>query len=282
MEKGGISDWGALRADRQEVAGRGLASVVRIILLGIVVVCPVALCASAAASDDSGFERFRVIAERSMFARHRDVDERTASPSEVAPGAIPFDIRLVGIVRTSDPLASIAIIEEGGRHRLCHIGDQVGTLILRSIRDHDIVFESQGGHWLAEIEPGTTLQRGAMPQTRPPAGGFVQAPQEPASGSQRRLPVRAVDIKQLAKAGLVAHTENGVVKGLRLTRDALGLKEGDRVTSVDGQALCTARPKQKLWQIVRKHSASKQRLSEIHVVVERDNQTLEFLVAPIG
>lgn len=57
---------------------------------------------------------------------------------------------------------------------------------------------------------------------------------------------------------------------------------GDRVTHVDGQALCTQRPKQNLWQIVRKHTASREHGAEIHVVVERDSRTLEFLIAPVG
>jgi hypothetical protein len=33
---------------------------------------------------------------------------------------------------------------------------------------------------------------------------------------------------------------------------------------------------------VRKHSASKEHVGEIHVVVERNERTLEFLVTPIG
>lgn len=279
MEKGLISHQRTVCAKTQGFRRRGLNILLAISLLGIVMVCAV----GATPDDDSGFERFRVIAERSIFAKSpcaiADVADRE---SDVAADATTVDIRLVGVVKASDPLLSIAIVEEGGRHRLCHIGDEIGTLILRSIRDHDIVFESPAGHWLAEIEPGTILQRGVVPQIRPSADGFVQAPQPVVTGSRRRLPVRAVDIRQLAKAGLVAHTENGMVRGLRLTHDAFGLKEGDRVTSVDGQALCTARPKQKLWQIVRKHSASKERVQGIPVVVERNNQTLEFLVAPIG
>ncbi len=279
MEKGRISRQGSVCAKTQGFRRRGLNILLAISLLGIVMVCAV----GATPDDDSGFERFRVIAERSIFAKSsRTIAEVVDRESEVAAGATAVDIRLVGVVKASDPLLSIAIVEEGGRHRLCHIGDEIGTLILRSIRDHDIVFESPAGHWLAEIEPGTILQRGAVPQTVAPADGFVQAPPAVVTGSQRRLAVRAVDIRQLAKAGLVAHTENGTVRGLRLTHDAFGLREGDRVTSVDGQALCTARPKQKLWQIVRKHSASRERVSGIPVVVERNNQTLEFLVAPIG
>lgn len=279
MEKGRISRLRTSRANTQGFRQRGLNFLLAILLSGIVMVCAV----GAEPDDDSGFERFRVIAERSIFAKSPSgVTESTTRESDVTAAGTSEAIRLVGVVKTSDPLLSIAIIEEGGRHRLCRIGDEVGTLILRSIRDHDIVFESPQGHWLAEIEPGTILQRGTVPQPRPPADGFVRAPQYTAPGSQKRLPVRAVDIKQLARAGLVAHTENGVVRGLRLTRDAFGLKEGDRVTSVDGQALCTARPKQKLWQIVKKHSASRERVSGIPVVVERNNQTLEFLVAPVG
>jgi hypothetical protein len=282
MEKGRIKDRSLGRARGRWLATVGFRCLLSIIFAGIIIVSPAATHAETDARADRNFERFRVIAERSMFGRHRAGEETAESPPEDPGVTIGANIKLIGIVKMSNPLSSIAVIEEDGRHKLCHVGDQVGTLILRSIRDHDIVFESPGGHWLAEIEPGTTLHRGAVPGFVPPAGGFVQTPDPPAFGYRRRLPVRAVDIKRLANAGLVTHTENGVVKGLRLTRDALGLREGDRVTCVDGQDLCTRRPKQKLWQIVHKHSASRDRAAEIHVVVQRNNQTLEFLVAPVG
>jgi type II secretory pathway component PulC len=265
----------------RRVAGFGSTFLLKTFLWGSVLLAWVTLPAEAAAPDNADFDRFRVIAEKSMFGRHRTADPKAETQSRMVSETIPADIKLVGIVRLTDPLSSIAIIEVGGKHRLCRVGDQVETLILRSIRNHDIVFETSSGQWLAEIEPGTTVRHVTAPQPDPSAPGFVAAPQEPASGA-RRLPVRAIDIKQLAKAGLVTYRENGVVRGLQLTRDALGLKEGDRVTYVDGQALCIRRPKQKLWQIVRKHSASKEHVGEIHVVVERNERTLEFLVTPIG
>ncbi len=244
-----------------------------------------ALIVSQTAADappDTAFDRFRIIAERNMFGRHRGAEGQSASPAEPAAPPVPADIRLVGIVRASNPLDSIAIIEEGGRHRLCRVGDRVGVLILRSIRDHDIVFETPGGHWLAEIQPGTTLPAGAVPHQPAPSAGFVEAARPFGADPRPRLPVRAVDIKRLARTGLVAYQENGVVKGLQLTHDAMGLKQGDRVTHVAGQALSGRRPRQKLWQIVHKHAVTRRRPAEIHVVVERNHRTIEFLVTPVG
>ncbi len=127
------------------------------------------------------------------------------------------------------------------------------------------------------------MYRGTIPQLDPTAPGFVAEPEEPASGgARRRLPVRAIEVRQLANAGLVTYRENGAVRGLATDTKRLRTEAGDRVTYVDGQALCTQRPKQKLWQIVRKHTASKEHDAEIHVVVERDSRTLEFLIAPVS
>lgn len=236
----------------------------------------------AGSSERADFEKYRVIIERNMFAPHRATESKPGTAAQVPDDPGHPDVHVVGIVRMNDPYSSIAIIANGGRHRLCRVGDSIGPMILRSIRDQDIVFETPSGHWLAEIEPGAIVYPGAVPQFDPTVPGFVAAPPQPGSGRQKRLPVRAVEVKQLARAGLVTYSENGAVRGLELTRDAFGLKAGDRVTHVDGQSLCTRRPKQKLWQIVRKHSASKERGAEIHVVVERNNRTLEFLVAPTG
>lgn len=281
MEHLRITDRRACRTGGQHVAGREPAFLLNVVLAVGVFLSLAASAADAGSPDDGDFERFRVIGEKNMFTRRRAADPKPqTAPQVVNEPAVP-DIRLVGIVRMSDPYSSIAIIAAGGRHRLCRVGDSVEGLILRSIRDHDIVFETPSGHWLTEIEPDTTVYRGTIPQLDPTVPGFVAEPEEPASGG-RRLPVRAVDVRQLANAGLVTYRENGAVRGLQLTRNAFGLKAGDRVTYVDGQALCTQRPKQKLWQIVRKHTASKEHDAEIHVVIERNHRTLEFLVAPVG
>ena len=282
MEQGRITDRKHVRAGGQWLAGRWKPFFFKTVLCGVVAFSWAAARTAADSRGEANFEKFRVIAEKNMFGRHRGVEEKPEPQSKTPLAAIPAEVKVVGIVRRSDPLASIAILEEGGRHKLCRVGDRVGTLILRSIRDHDIIFETPTGHWLAEIEPGMVRHRAGVPPTEPDAAGFVRAHHESESDSRPRLPIRAFDVRQLARAGLITYTEDGVVKGLQLTRDAIGLKQGDRLTYVDGQALCTRRPKQKLWQIVRKHRASKDRLAEIHVVIERNNHPLEFLVRPVG
>ena len=82
------------------------------------------------------------------------------------------------------------------------------------------------------------------------------------------------------KLPLVTHVDGGEVKGLRLTQDIMGLKEGDRLTHVGGQSLCTRRPKQRLWQIASKYRQYGKEMPEIPVVVERDAGTLEFVLVP--
>ncbi|MDI6450611.1 hypothetical protein [Anaerobaca lacustris] len=282
MDQGSITGWGVSCGRQKSHATFKTALSRRIVLFCLVFVSVATTRIEAGAGDDAGFERFRVIVEKNMFARPHGRDGKAAQPPESSSTANPEEVKLVGIVRMRNPLSSIAIIEKGGRHRLCRVGDRVGTLVLRSIRDHDIVFESPAGLWLAEIEPGTAQHRRPAVRRPPDSTDLVRATDPSAPPYRRRLPVRAVDVKQLAEAGLIAYAEDGVVKGLELTRNTMGLKKGDRVTHVDGQSLCAKRPRQKLWQIVRKRSVSRMPPSEIRVVIERDRRTLELLVSLVG
>jgi len=69
---------------------------------------------------------------------------------------------------------------------------------------------------------------------------------------------------------------------LRLTKDFMGLREGDRVTRVGLQSLCTHRPGQKLWQIARKYSGYSKDMPEIPIIVERGGRELEFVLCLSG
>lgn len=282
MGQARIIDRGVSCRSTQGVATFRTAVCSEIVFLGAVSLLLAAAPIEAGPDDDDAYARFRVIAEKNMFARRQGAAEQGEEPADTSPAAPFVKIKLVGIVRRSNPLSSIAIIEEGGQHHLYRVGDRIGTLILRSIRDHDIVFETPHGLWLAEIEPSATQQRDAPSQRRPPRNGFVRGPDRAVPSRHGRLPLRVVEVKKLAQAGLTPYAENGTVKGLELTRDIMGLQQGDRVTHVSGQALRTRRPRQKLWQIVRKHSISGTPSPGIPVVIERNQQEIEFVISLAG
>lgn len=230
--------------------------------------------------NDAGFERFQTIAEKNIFARPPAPDGETVVRESLAPADTP-EIKLVGIVRMRNPLSSIAIIEDGDRHRLCRVGDRIGMLVLRSIRDQDVIFETPQGPLRTEIALGAT-RPDISPLKLPDPAGLVRSRARSAPPSCRRLPIRTIDVRQLAAAGLAPYAEDGQIKGLELTQDIAGLQKGDRVTHVDGQALNARRPRQKLWQIVRKHTISRMPVPGIHVMVERNRRTVEFLVSLVG
>jgi hypothetical protein len=107
--------------------------------------------------------------------------------------------------------------------------------------------------------------------------------QRRAVGGRFRVPVGAAEIRYLALSLPVARcVENGHVRGLRLTGDVMGLREGDRVIEVAGQSLCTQRPRQKLLQMAWKYRQSREAMPEIPVVVQRADQRLELVLVPFG
>jgi len=232
--------------------------------------------------DVPGFREYRVIFEKNMFKPRRGADqreERARQDQKSVAAAEPTDIKVVGIVKMDDSLSSIAIIEADGRHRLCRIGDVVGTMVVRDIRRDGIVFETPGGRWIAEIEPGATGRRSVMPQAERAIADAASTRRNRMSLARSRLRIKAAEIPHLVRsAGLVADARGGAGKGLRLTKNFMGLREGDRVTHVGRQSLGTDRPGQKLWQIARKYSGYGKDMPEIPIIVERGGLELEFVL----
>lgn len=252
-----------------------------IILAGLISVISVGTETRTSSGDLPSLEHYRVILERNMFNPRRGVDERKDQDAEreqrQAETAGRASIKVVGIVRMDDALSSIAIIEEGGRHRLCRVGDTIGIMMVLDIRRQEIVFQGPGGRWVAEIEPGTPTYRATLPQTE----AADERGRATSSLSGRRVPIRKAQVSGLARSGgFVADVEGGTARGLRLTEDLMGLKEGGRVTYVGRQSLCTNHPRQKLWQIAKKYGACHDEMPEIQIVIERGGRELEFVLCP--
>jgi type II secretory pathway component PulC len=230
------------------------------------------------------FQKYQVISEKNMFSPRRGVGRKEEKAGEKQPpgsASLPPDIRVVGIVRMDDSPSSIAIVEEGGRHRLCRIGDTVGAAIIRDIRRDTLVLETPGGRWIAEIQPGTMSRQIVTPQVQRAIARPAPARRSPTVSRGRRLPIKAAEIPRLARdVWAVIETREDEAKGLRLARDFMDLREGDRVTHVRGQSLRTGHPKQKLWQIARKLSMCGEQMPEVSILVERGDTTLEFVLSP--
>lgn len=281
MDQGRIAQRRLLGSRQTRCAQRGVLYYPELLFLGTAIVLLFCTDLNASPHGDAGFERFRTIAEKNIFARPPIAGEESEPASQQPLSVASTEIRLIGIVRMRDPQSSIAIITEGGRHRLCRVGDHIGTRVLRSIRDQEIVFETPEGPWVAQIELGMS-HLAPSPARRSDPASACRVASKPMSASCRQLPIRMIDVQRLAQAGLVPYTENGSVKGLELTRDIVGLRKGDRVTHVDGQALNARRPRQKLWQIVKKHSIGRIPAPGLHVIVEREHRMVEFFVSLIG
>lgn len=281
MDQGRIAQRGLLGPGQTRCARLGVLYHPVLLRLGMAVVLLFCTDLDASPHGDAGFERFRTIAEKNIFARPPAAGKEAEASPEQSASVASAEIKLIGIVRMRDPRSSIAIIEAGGRHRLCRVGDHIGTLVVRSIRDQDILFETPEGPWVAQIELGTS-RLDLSPARHSDSASACRIKDKPVPASGRQLPIRMIDVQQLAQAGLVPYTHDGNVKGLELTRDIIGLRRGDRVTHVDGQALNARRPRQKLWQIVKKHSIGRTPVSGIHVIVEREHRMVEFFVSLVG
>jgi hypothetical protein len=232
------------------------------------------------------FDEYLIIPERNMFSSRRQASgavQQVKREPRVAATAVPEGIEVIGIVKTGDALSSIVIVKDHGRHVPCRVGDRVGGMVITDIRTSEVFFESPEGTRIAKIQPGKASDRPTMRKGRRAAPGSAPARVAVASLSGRRVPIRAREVRHLAsQLPLVTHVEDGRVRGLRLTQDAMGLREGDRVTHVGGQSLHTKYAKQKLLQITRKYRQYGKEMPEIPVVVERDNRKLELVLVPIG
>lgn len=256
-----------------------------VIIVSLISVVSVGTEMRTSSRDLPSFEEYRVILERNMFSPRRGIDERKGEKAEQeqqqAEAAARASIKVVGIVRLDNSLSSIAILEEDGKHRMCRVGDTVGGMMILDIRSQEIVFNSPGGKWVAEIQPGTPSYRAVPRQADAATADEIGAGHAASGLVGRRVPIPKAHVPRLARSvKFVADEEGGAIKGLRLTEDFMGLKEGDRVTYVGRQSLRTSHPRQKLWQIAKKYGSCHEEMPEIQVVIERGGRELEFVLCP--
>lgn len=256
-----------------------------IVIVGIVSVVSMGTETQTSRQEPPDFEAYRIIMKRNMFNPARGIDAR--QEEKIEPGrreveaAARARIKVIGIVGRDDPFSSVAIIEENGRHRMCRIGDTVGVMMVVDIRSQETVFNGPGGEWIAGIQPAASGRRAVPSQADPAMADDGGDERTPSRFSGRRVPIHRAQVPRLVRsAKFVADVENGTTRGLRLTEDFMGFKEGDRVIYVGRQSLCTRCPRQKLWQIARKYGSRPDAMPEIQVVVERGNRELEFVLCP--
>lgn len=276
----------------QHARTRRLSSaIIHLVTVGLVALAAVSVASVGRevdrdASNVPVFDEFLVIPERNMFSSRRQASkkgETTDAARRSAATAAPAGIEVIGIVKTSDPLSSIAIIKDHGRHVPCRVGDTVGGMLITEIRRSEVFLETATGIRIAKIRPGLMPGRVVLPEIRRAAAESLSVLAGSAFGAGRRVPINVTQIQHLARTlPLVTHREEGRVRGLRLTRDIMGLREGDRVTAVGGQSLHTRYPKQKLLQITQKYRQYGREMPEIPLVVERDDKKLELILVPIS
>lgn len=286
-----IADLGFWTCHRARI--RDLPSaIINLVTVGLVVLAVISVSSVGREAGRDGqevpaFDEFLVIPERNMFSSRRQAskkEEKAGAAHRSAPTTAPASIEVIGIVKTSDSLSSIAIIKDHGRDVPCRVGDTVGGMLITEIRTSEIFFETAAGTRIAKIQPGLTPTGVVISDIRRRAtADSIPVLARSASAAGRRVPINVTQIKHLARTlPLVTHREEGRVKGLRLTQDIMGLREGDRVTAVGGQSLRTRYPKQKLLQITRKYRQYGREMPEIPVVVERDDKKLELVLVPIS
>ena len=260
-------------------------------ILGGAVASSIGTPADSSEAEVPAFNEFLVIPQRNIFRSQNRVDagaRAARGQEELAPAAALASIEVIGIIKTADPLSSMVIVIDNGRHVPCRVGDRVAGMLITEIRASEVFFETADGTRIVRIQsckaPDSGLDSGRRlvdsgMRTRPPA----TIVQRRSAGGGFRVSVGAADIHYLVRRlPLAKHVENGRVRGLRLTGDVMGLREGDCVIQVGGQSLCTRRPRQKLLQMTWKYRQSGGEVPEIPVVVERAEQRIELVLVPFG
>ena len=255
-----------------------------LVLAGLIsIVC---LGAPAVTPKTVGFEAYEIIGRQNVFSSQRGLPPAQEPPAPEAPVpdlGMRVSINVVGIVKTASSETTFAIIEENGRHRMCRIGETVCGMLILDIDAEEVIFEDPGGPWGKRIQPPVPGGGIPAPRLAPAPVETVVARGDASTLSGRRLPIRAASVPTVVRRiGLVTDVRDGATRGLRLTEDFMGLREGDCITFVGSQSLRTEHPRQKLWQIARKYGACHGPLPDIPVVVERDNREMEFVLHPFS
>jgi general secretion pathway protein C len=195
----------------------------------------------------------------------------TADPASQDPGSAPLssaNLVLAGTIATQDPKHGIAIISDGGPSKVFSVGDKISGASLFSVYlDHVI------------LDRGGTLETLVLPRLLP--GGNRSATRR--IGSDPRTVAAVDNIRRMVQQdpGLldqvmrtVASYDNGAgkLRGFRAYPgrnraifNKLGLKPGDLVTAINGQALDDPQRSQEVFNTI-------QTSDHVTVTIERGGQ----------
>jgi general secretion pathway protein C len=194
---------------------------------------------------------------------------------EPAPKEESLNLNLVGTLVVSNPEASQALIEDGKLKKTApyKIGETVASATIESIEPDRVTLRYRGQTKTLTMKTSAAapVAKAADPNgVRLPPGAVVTSTiQQPDAPSGRMAQVEAL----FHKATIEPYVEKGQTEGLRLTglenipaALAFGLRNGDVVQSVNGQALTS---KQKAFQVLQKAKAQ----SKIDMQLLRDGKS---------
>ncbi len=212
------------------------------------------------------------------FAAILDTPAPGAGQTTAKPG-----LEAVGIVRSSTPARSVAILRSQGRTRVVGVGETAFGARLVSIGRETVHLERPGG----PLELG--LVRAAATAAAPApsasaAAASLDAPEDPATPA-RDMDRRQVQIRLgeemnriLAETAISPVLEDGRVVGVQLTRLAegslltdAGLRQGDVLTRINGTDIDGMATLIGLWPRL-------QRASELRATVLRGGQPFSLRV----
>jgi type II secretion system protein C len=209
---------------------------------------------------------------------------RAADPLPAAATAAP-GIDAVGVVRSSTPGRSVAILASGGKTRIVGIGESAFGATLVAIGDGTVTLEIGGERVSKRLTSGAAPVSPVGAPIRPAPAAAAAGPPEDPETPRREMDRAAVQTRLgsemnriLAETAMVPVMEDGHVAGVQLTRIAegslltdAGLRAGDVVkrindTDIDGMATLIG-----LWPRL-------QGASELRATVVRNGQPVSLVV----
>jgi len=194
-----------------------------------------------------------------------------AEPVVQDPAHAPLssaNLQLAGTIATGDPKHGIAIISDGGPAKVFSVGERVGGATLHSVYLDHVILDRAGvletlllPRLLAASAPGPVRRPAADPRTAAAVDNIRHmVQQDPALLDQVMRTVASYDNVAGKLRGFRAYPGKN-----RAIFNKLGLKAGDLVTAINGQALDDPQRSQEVFNTI-------QSSPQVTVTLERGGQ----------
>jgi general secretion pathway protein C len=199
----------------------------------------------------------------------------TADPAAQDPANAPLssaNLVLAGTIATQDPKHGIAIISDGGPSKVFSVGENVSGAALHSVYLDHVILDRNGTLETLILPRLLAANRSARPALRHPGPGADPRTSAAVDNIRRMVQQDPGILDQVMRTVPSYDNAAGKLRGFRAYPgrnraifSKLGLKPGDLVTAINGQALDDPQHSQEVFNTI-------QSSDHVNVTIERGGQ----------